>query len=357
MSGHSGVHYYVFRHWAAIFVLICHIFVFNAADAQLKRLQDSWQNVDRVVAIGDIHGDFEALKKILFSMKLVSERGAWIGGHTHLVLLGDLIGHGGPQSKKVLDYLIRLEKSAARQGGVVHSLIGNHDMRPAAGDFSKLNRNEKILFVPDSMSGRRRIRNFLLDEFLGDGEYAKWILKRPIAIKINDILYVHAGLDERTMSMELSDLNRLGQDWILFFQGKSEMPEYETQWIVGLKDGRFDDDEGPLFMRDFKVTKKVLKSGERPEGAMKKKKLKRILEHFSAAKMVIGHVPTPDSEILLRHPYYGKRLVLLDSRISSELKGQLSALEIINGEQKIYYFDRPKKKKTTVVRSCRDYLK
>ncbi|PYT21070.1 MAG: hypothetical protein DMG57_39860 [Acidobacteria bacterium] len=51
--------------------------------------QDTWTGVDRLVAIGDIHGDFEWFTAVLRSAGLLDEDGNWTGGKTHLVQVGD----------------------------------------------------------------------------------------------------------------------------------------------------------------------------------------------------------------------------------------------------------------------------
>ena len=47
--------------------------------------------VRRIIAIGDIHGDFRALIKCLRLAKLVNERWEWIGGDTVVIQLGDQV--------------------------------------------------------------------------------------------------------------------------------------------------------------------------------------------------------------------------------------------------------------------------
>src|ERR1700712_5481273 len=53
--------------------------------------QDVFQGVARVVAIGDIHGDFERLQQVLRLCKLTDDKDQWIGGKAHLVQTGDVL--------------------------------------------------------------------------------------------------------------------------------------------------------------------------------------------------------------------------------------------------------------------------
>ncbi len=50
------------------------------------RGSDTFQDVRRIVAIGDIHGDYQRLLELLRTAGLVDAKNAWIGGDTHLVL-------------------------------------------------------------------------------------------------------------------------------------------------------------------------------------------------------------------------------------------------------------------------------
>src|SRR3974390_863887 len=84
--------------------------------------QDTWTGVSRVVAVGDIHGDFKAFTEVLRSAGIIDTKGRWTGGATHLVQNGDILDRGS-ESRKVMDLLMSLEKEAAKAGGEVHALI------------------------------------------------------------------------------------------------------------------------------------------------------------------------------------------------------------------------------------------
>src|SRR5438105_2091485 len=76
------------------------------------------EHIDRIVAIGDVHGAFDRFVELLRTTGLVDARLRWIGGRTHLVQLGDVVDRGA-DSRKVLDLLRRLEEDAPRAGGAV----------------------------------------------------------------------------------------------------------------------------------------------------------------------------------------------------------------------------------------------
>ena len=102
--------------------------------------------IDRIVAIGDIHGAYDRFVEILTASGLVDKQQRWIGGRTHLVQLGDVVDRG-PDSAKALDLLKRLEKDAARAGGAVHPLLGNHEVMRVLGDLRFVSPGEYAAFV------------------------------------------------------------------------------------------------------------------------------------------------------------------------------------------------------------------
>ena len=97
---------------------------------------DEWHfsGVERIVAVSDIHGAYGALVETLQEADVVDKRLAWSGGKTHLVITGDLLDRG-PDSRRVMDLVMRLEIEAPRAGGRVHQLLGNHEVMNLIGDL------------------------------------------------------------------------------------------------------------------------------------------------------------------------------------------------------------------------------
>ena len=67
---------------------------FLAATLRGADIQDRWTGVDRVVAIGDVHGDCDALIVVLKMASLVDDQAHWTGGKAHLVQVGDIPARG-----------------------------------------------------------------------------------------------------------------------------------------------------------------------------------------------------------------------------------------------------------------------
>ena len=87
-----------------------------------------------VVAIGDVHGDFDDFVAILQHTGLIDKQNHWTGSKSTLVQVGDLLDRG-PEPRAVMDLLMALEKEASKNGGRVVSLLGNHEMMNIMGDL------------------------------------------------------------------------------------------------------------------------------------------------------------------------------------------------------------------------------
>ena len=70
------------------------------------------EGTSRVVAIGDIHGDFDAFVSVLQEAGLVDTEHRWIGGAATLGQTGDFTDRG-PGLRPVMDLLMELEQAEA----------------------------------------------------------------------------------------------------------------------------------------------------------------------------------------------------------------------------------------------------
>src|SRR5450432_72649 len=133
---------------ASLVALLAMVFAGSA------RAQSAWDHVSRVVVIGDLHGDYGKFHDQLTQAGLIGRHDAWSGGATHLVQLGD-VPDRAPDTRRILDLLMRLEPQARRAGGYVHALIGNHEAMNMEGDLRYTTPGEFAAFT-DGDSARKR---------------------------------------------------------------------------------------------------------------------------------------------------------------------------------------------------------
>ena len=111
---------------------------------------DQWQfsEVDRIVAVSDIHGAYDALVETFQIAGVIDTELGWSGAKTHLVVTGDLLDRGA-DSRKVMDLIIRHEREAQHAGGQVHQLLGKHEVMNLIGDVRYVADGEYAAFSED----------------------------------------------------------------------------------------------------------------------------------------------------------------------------------------------------------------
>ena len=140
------------------------------------------QGAARIVAIGDIHGEFEGFKSILRAAGLTDASGRWAGGRTQLIQTGDYTDRGAG-TRAVLDLLMALEPQAQRAGGRAFALLGNHEVMNLIGDFRDVTPQIFATFA-DANSEKKRLEAWeqyarLATQKLAKGEAVADVYRQP----------------------------------------------------------------------------------------------------------------------------------------------------------------------------------
>ncbi len=364
---------------AVVFLFLCLTFAVGLERPIRLSLQDTdipceWSGVKRIVAVGDLHGAYEHFVTILIGTKLVDkEELNWIGGKTHLVQIGDVLDRGD-KARDIFDLAIKLEKQADEAGGKVHMLIGNHEeMNLANTAFDRegyITPGQFESFLPESYKMKqvtkfqRRSRskspdsngNFskewqeIIDKTIGitrsaprmnyyknlNELYGDWILGHNVIIKINDIVFVHAGISEplsqRWTLKEINDTYRLELDDVRRAFLRNQMPK-----IPEFKQQFFNKPNGPLWDR-------ILAGEETKEYA---ETVDRILINLQDTNhIVIAHTPqlrVGEEEM----KKLGGKVWTIDTGIADYYRiigGHVSALIIEDGQFSVWFPDSEQKK-------------
>lgn len=88
--------------------------------------------MDPITFVGDVHGHLKNLRRLLEGAEMIDGNGVWVGGRRRLYMLGDLVDRG-PQSLETMRFVRTLQREAARQGGLVECMLGNHEALLLAG--------------------------------------------------------------------------------------------------------------------------------------------------------------------------------------------------------------------------------
>jgi hypothetical protein len=290
------------------------------AAPSLARAESSWTGVERIVVIGDLEGDYDKFTDMLRTAGLINARGDWTGGRTHLVQLGD-IPDRGPNSRMVMDHLMRLEPQAERAGGYVHALIGNHEAMNVEGDLRYVHPGEYAAFADRNS---RRLRDAYYrqtqehlranppptgvpvfdDAFRAQweaehplgyvehrqawaptGRYGRWIAAHESVIRINDLLFLHAGIGPSYLPAERDAMNEAVRDA-----------------LNGQPDPAFADiltnQEGPLWYRGLSLNQEPT---EEPH-------LTALLARHGVSRIIVGHTKRAATVL----PRFGGRVIITD---------------------------------------------
>jgi hypothetical protein len=157
-----------------------------------------------IFAVGDVHGDYGRLVKLLTGAKIIDaipaapEKAKWVAGKAVVVFVGDLIDKG-PNALGVIALLRWLQNAAVQAGGRVIILMGNHE-----ADFLADPDSEK---VKDFATELRRAGLQPKDVAACRGDVGQFLCSMPFAARIGKWFFAHAGnTDGRTMERLISDL-------------------------------------------------------------------------------------------------------------------------------------------------------
>jgi hypothetical protein len=293
---------------------------------------------DRIVVVGDVHGDYARLREVLELAELIDNRGRWIGGKAHLVQMGDLPDRGD-DTLEVIEFLRKLENRARRKGGAVHVLIGNHDAMNVYGDLRYVTDGEYDAF--SDRNSKQRLEQLYANEvewikenvpeeewpafdeafrekwfsvrppgflehrysWLPGGEIGDWVLSRPAVLKIGDTLFLHGGLGPKYADWSIEELNTAVHESL-------KDPDNVGGTILR-------DEEGPLWYRGL---------AQAPE-AEELPHLEKLLQNFDVERIVLGHTVTAGIIV----PRFDGQVILTDVGLSQYYGDYLGCLVIEQG--------------------------
>lgn len=299
-----------------------------------------WNGVERVVAIGDVHGAYDRFVEILKVAGLIDSELRWIGGRTHVVQLGDIVDRGD-DSRKALDLVRRLERPAQNAGGAWHQLMGNHEVARMLGDLRLVRPGEYAAFANADSVGTRESylktlarsasdRTELINQmplgfvemrqaFGRDGDYGRWLRQLPVAIKIDGVLFVHGGISPAVAPLGCEGINDQVKRELT-----SDLEKTRANALASLA-ARAD---GPLWYRGL---------AQEPDTFAPQ--LTEILAKLHVRAIVVAHTVTPTNRITTR---FDGHVIEIDTGMQPAYipDGRASALEIRGGEATAIYVDR-----------------
>jgi hypothetical protein len=324
------------RHFRPVVLTLAALLLTGPIGAQ--EVACEFDNVERIVAVGDIHGAYDRFLEILQTAGIADRRGRWTGGKAHLVQTGDVVDRGG-DSRKALDLLRRLERDAASAGGRVHTLIGNHEAMRLMGDMRYVAAGEYAAFVDGNSADVKRAfieqqpkeqREALEKElvpgmlemiraFGPKGDYGRRLRQSNAVIRINGIVFLHGGISPAVAPMPCAEINKTVRRELSVDLQKTRAAPNES--LAAREDG-------PLWYRGL---------AQEPETF--EPQVAEIVTAQKARAIVIAHTVPTTGRINVR---FGGKVFVIDTGMQSEYvpKGRASALEIKGQVFTAIYQDR-----------------
>ena len=289
----------------------------------------------KIIAVGDLHGDFRVFVNVLLMCRLINRELTWIGADTHLIQLGDTLDGKRPDTKidsaflqesgeiEIMRLILDLDCQAKKYNGRVISLLGNHELYP-----HYLPNDDQ--FIRDYVKTKdieqfKRIYNIDRIRFLKPGGVGGSLLgrTRPLILKLGEFLFIHGSITDKLIQHNINpqtgkvDISKINRDTGLWMQGKGKIPEYLKEM----------DEENPVFSRLYSKSKIYDEKDCR--------KFDDQLKFFEGVNyMIMGH-----SRFKNINTVCNKSLIRIDVSLSRAFGGTVSnkdlqVLEIIQGKNK-----------------------
>jgi hypothetical protein len=351
---------------------------------------------ESVVAIGDVHGDFDDFVTILQKAGLIDGQHHWTGGKTTFVQVGDLLDRG-PKPRDVMDLMMSLEKEAPTAGGRVVGLLGNHEMMNIMGDLryvtpvnyasfanSDSEKRQKAAYqdyvkwrhghsaligeLPQPMEltepewMARHPQGFIeqREAFGPSGSYGKWLREHSAVAQIGGVIFLHGGIHPNLAHLKLETINSHIRDEIKAFDAAKQylqnekviLPFFTLQEMTAVVQAELSAEHKSLMPANQQRQAKIMEFlgfqdwlSVRPDGPLWFRgydqwseeegaaQVGKLLEAYKATHIAVGHTVQKGGRI---RPRFGNRVFLIDTGMLSSYYpgGRPSALEIC-GDAKI----------------------
>jgi hypothetical protein len=242
------------------------------------------EGVEKILVVGDIHGGYDSLVNFLENNQIIDGNLNWTWGRGHVVFLGDIFDRGDKVTE-ALWLIYNLEGQARHAGGAVHLILGNHEIMVLQGEMFYV--SNKYLLLTEKLNINYS-RLFNRHTLLG-----KWLRNKNTILKINDNLFVHAGLSPSISSsgLTMENINEITR----FFLNHPDRDIY-----MKVKRPELFGTHGPFWYRGFI-------EGNHQYEHLPESEFEKSLTIYDAARIFIGH--TNVDQIT---PLYNSRVYAMD---------------------------------------------
>lgn len=222
---------------------------------------------NQIFVMSDIESNYKTFRDFLLNSKVIDEDLNWTFGAGHLVLVGDFIDRGY-FTTQLLWFIYKLEQDAEIQGGNVHYIVGNHELKMMHGNYSAA--DPKYDDVA-SLLGVHQIEFYSSKSLIG-----RWLASKNAIELINNHLFVHGGLhpDLPDSKLSIEEINQIIRRNYYYNpydanQNKTDKTQ-EEELLLSPK-------LGPCWYRGYF------------KDHLTQEQIDRQLDYFNARSVVVGH--------------------------------------------------------------------
>lgn len=256
---------------------------------------DTFNNVRKIAAISDIHGQFDIFKQLLNKNGIIDDDLNWSFSDGHLVITGDIFDRGDTVTQ-ALWLVYKLEQQAKIAGGKVHYLLGNHEYMVLRGDERYIHPKYKY-----TLSQMNIDLTTLFDETTVLG---RWLRSKSTVININKHVFLHGGIhqDFIDLNMPLEQANHVMRSSI----GTSRA-DLKAQTPHKTLFGR----TGPVWYRGYFL-----------DPTLTKESVVKVLNALDATRIIVGHTSMETVETR-----FDNRVIAIDTSIKNGEKGEVLLID------------------------------
>lgn len=241
---------------------------------KIKSPSTKYKQPEKVLAISDIEGNFNAFYSLLVGNGVMDKSYNWTYGNGHLVLVGDFVDRG-TNVTQCLWLIYMLEQEAEKAGGMVHFILGNHEVLNLLGQTEYV--DKKYMALAHRLSGKEdasKAYKFLMSN---QRELVRWMKSKNVIERIGKTIFVHGGLSKELISanMSIGEMNSFIRMALTREYFADDGEANLKKFLMGPL--------GPLWYRGLvgRYKKIYIKATQ--------KEVNSVLNYFQADQMVIGH--------------------------------------------------------------------
>ncbi len=241
---------------------------------KIKTPKGTYKQPEKLLAISDIEGNFNSFYSLLVANKVMDKDYNWIYGKGHLVLIGDFMDRGDNVTQ-ILWLIYKLEQDAQKNGGLVHFILGNHEVLNLEGKTNYV--DKKYLQLAQKYAGKHDKKTAYRELMADNQELVRWMKSKNAIEKIGNILFVHGGISPELVKagFRVDQINIIIRNRLNNGPSTNNLDRQDEDFLFA--------SHGPLWYRGLATPYRNFYK------KCTSKEVSKALKHFRVDHIAIGH--------------------------------------------------------------------